>query len=234
MVVSSCWKQPVVQNMNSISLLWPSWLKECGLECGDALKQRLEEEIWESYLCEEKCMLGHEVSMASWLCWFYQVWYCTVQSTWYSDCDYANIEDISFHEGAVQVQNGVIFYSYAAFNNTEDWREDYSFMGPLCCITGQPYRRKCSESLPVWVEMENMIQQATISKKVWMAQNMEFWYSCKGPKHNAMGSSTVKCWGRWTYKNWGRWGQPHFSSSLPSFVKDNNLLWSLSPLALGD
>lgn len=131
MVVSSCWKQPVVQNMNSISLLWPSWLKEWGLECGDALKQRLEEEIWESYLCEEKCMLGHEVSMASWLCWFYQVWYCTVQSTWYSDCDYANIEDISFHEGAVQVQNGVIFYSYAAFNNNRRLKGRLLFYGTI-------------------------------------------------------------------------------------------------------
>lgn len=146
------------------------------------------------------------------------------------------MKDISLHEGAVQVQKGVIFYSYAAFNNTEDWREDYCFMGPLCC-----YHWAARQKKMLWViaslgwngkydtggnyiqkgvngSVHGVLVQLPGSKAQWNGHfNSEILGQIRHTKSeegNSLRATTL-------FK--------------PPVGEDNSLLWSLSsPLALGD
>lgn len=107
-------------------------------------------------------MLGHEINAD---CTdFIRFDYCTVQSIWNSDHDYANIKETSLHEGVVQSRMESSFICM----QTSIMQKSRGKMGVLWdhCVAalGSQTCRKCSQPLPALVKIENMMQQATIAE----------------------------------------------------------------------
>lgn len=101
-----------------------------------------------------------------------------------------------------------------------------SVLWDRCVLSpGSQTWRKCSQPLPVWVKMENMMQQAALTERHdWLVQYMEHWQACKGPQHSWAVQWPVINWSRSdiqkSREGKGAWVQLHFSSSLPWVEKD--------------
>lgn len=181
---------------------------------------RLEKGIWDTYVSSSACWVMRQVWPVD--CTdFIRFDYCTEQSVWDSDRDYANIKDISWGCSSVPELSSLIHMQTLIMHKTVRKRL-------LFYVTIVIYPWAVRQKKMLWVITSlgwngNCGAASNYSRKVWMVQYVEYWWlqrftvQWNGHLGSSMASEILRQV-RHSEKQGreGARGQPRFSSCLPS------------------